>query len=610
MRICHSLLGDAIQVEDQELKWRKPLDIVRQRAKDRWGVAVDDVIVLASGGAVVGPTTGSEALGSDPDVFVFLHSALDSQVVPLEGYAALPASRAVAEEEVAVNAAVAAEASRLEDFSAAAGTDPAFGALRNNIVEAQRWLAEEVRPAVSMAAHFEERLNVQRCAVQTVLDNLAMHRATCSRSMSLFMHKYERVQERFDQNLGKVEASMAALRDVPLHPVLRASGRDTLADAIPHERILQFTHHLQAERTRLAQRLEKLQKQDAQAQALCEQVVTKVQHLLQDETVETCTGSVKRHHAQVTGDVLPALKVRLPQEGAEPAAVLEEEKRSAGVLEGLARICQDLRSEQAELSARWDRKTTNFVQRLREVACVQSQVRGVERQAALLEEEINVQHGYTQQLAHLQKMPRAYQKALSEVERRHKFKAMLQTQSERARSMLARMVEDENTRRRNFIHHHGCHLPVDLVQGLGGFVPSVTLDVPEFDAQLVDLGSGGSATSSGGGGEAAATGSARLHFSGGAGGSSAAQAGRGSHPPPPTKSSSGAVSTSTSGGGGGPGLGTGDATTVQELEARNEALEAHVRQLLSELAAQKEQPEEATLPPAQCSGTAMSSQST
>merc|ERR1740121_229143 len=132
---------------------------------------------------------------------------------------------------------------------------------------------------------------------------------------------------------------MACLGTVTLHPALRAAGRETLADTLPRERILQFTRNLQAERARLAQRLEKLKKQDAHAQTLCDQVVGKVQDFLKDGTVEACASAVKGRHTQAVHELLPALEVRVPSEGAEPSFVLEEEKRSAGVLASLTRIC-------------------------------------------------------------------------------------------------------------------------------------------------------------------------------------------------------------------------------------------------------------------------------
>mmetsp|Transcript_72236 Transcript_72236/g.200260 ORF Transcript_72236/g.200260 Transcript_72236/m.200260 type:complete len:214 (-) Transcript_72236:78-719(-) len=115
-------------------------------------------------------------------------------------------------------------------------------------------------------------------------------------------------------------------------------------------------------------------------------------------------------------------------------------------------------------------------------------VRGVERQAALLEEAINAQHSHAQQLNHLQKMPKAYQRALEEVDRRRQFRARYVAQMEQARAQLAKMMEDENGRRRSFFLRHGCHLPVDLVQGLHSLVPPVSLEVTDFDIELPDLG--------------------------------------------------------------------------------------------------------------------------
>merc|ERR1712194_170217 len=114
----------------------------------------------------------------------------------------------------------------------------------------------------------------------------------------------------------------------------------------------------------------------------------------------------------------------------------------------------------------------------------QSKVRGVERQAVLLEEEINVQRNYSQQLSHLQKMPKAYQKALGEVARRRQFRTRYAAQCEQTRSTLAKMMEEENGRRRAFVTRYGCHLPSNLFDSLGSLAPPATVDIPEFDATL------------------------------------------------------------------------------------------------------------------------------
>lgn len=491
MRICHGLLGEVVEIEDRELQWQKPIDIIRHHVRDRWQVDVDDLIILVGSGGVLGPTSGTEELGSARDVFIFLRSALDPQASSGDDatkaalYGAFAAEGVEDEAEGEEEATVAlADALRMV---APLADDPVFETFRCNIAEARRRLAE-VRPAMTLATRLEARLEVQRLAVQAVLDNLTSHRATCSRSLSLFLQKYERVQERLDQNLSKVEASMEALHAVPLHPAVKSAGRECLADAVPRDRILRFTTNLQAERGRLAQQLDRLRQQDSLVQNFCDQAATKVHQLLQDTAVDSCTEVIRQHHVRAMNELLPALNVRVPLGGTESALVLEEERRCAGVMEGLAQLCREMLGQLDDLRDCWQRRIASFLQRLREVSYTQSKVRGVERQAALLEEEINVQHKSSQQLDHLQKMPKAYQKALSEVGRRRAFRARYTAQSDQARSKLARMMEDENNERRGFVHRYGCHLPTDLVRGLGALVPPVSVEVPEFDAQLPDLG--------------------------------------------------------------------------------------------------------------------------
>jgi len=586
MRICHGLAGTALEVEDQELQYRKPIDIIRQHARERWEVDADDLIVLSDGGGTVGPGCEAEDLGPSRDVFLFRRSALDPQatVVPdlLESYpgaadAGQGEERLPGDEDPEMDLRMA---------------DPAYEAFRSNIAQARKLVAG-ARPMAAIAACAEARLKMQRLAARAVLDNLTSHRATCSRSMSLFLHKYEKVQDKFTHNLGKVEASMAALGDVTLHPAMRSEGRESLKDVVPCERILRFTSSLQAERARLSHRLGKLRQQDASAQTLCDQMTGTMQQMLQDDAIAKAAGDIRDEIARVEGQLLPELRNLVPSEGASPPEVLEEEKRSAGLLEGLHRVCAGIRDMLAELQACWTRQHAHFLQRLREVAYIQSKVRSVESQAALLEEEINVQHGYSQQLNHLQQMPKAYHRALGEVARRRQFRARYLAQAEQARNSLARMMDEENSRRRAFTSRYGCHLPADLVRGLGALAPPVTLEVPDFDNQLPEVnlaslnevvehqGTGGpyseldeSARPSAASGGATAESMARV------GGSSCSSSLR----------SPGGLGASACGGGlAGSSSGASmsgsrtTATRMDELESRNRDLEAKVDSLMQEL---------------------------
>jgi hypothetical protein len=485
MRICHGVAGHTIEVDETQLQWKKPIDLVEQYALERWDMSATDLIALSGGGGVVGPSLSTESLGSDRDVFIFLRSTLD----PREEVTAEPLalSDLTAEKNAEAMNAADTEDELLRLRANCSGADPAFEAFRSNIEEAHRWLLES-RPVNVLAAQATSRLQVQRQAAQAVLENLASHRTTCSRSMTLFLQKYGKVQERFDQNLANVEPSMNALQLVSLHPAMCAPGRAVLADLVPRDRIKQFATNLQVERKRLAQRVEKLQKQDAFVQNLCEQVKEHMLQFSQEDGVETIASKIRSEHGSAETELLPELRRIVPQEGAAPTRVLEEEKRSAGALEGLARVCGNIRTQRLpELQARWEQRQALFQQRLREVSYVQSKVRDVERQAALLEEEINVQRNYSQKLGHLKKLPKAYQKMLYEVARRRQFRDRYLAEREQARLRLARMAEEENSRRRAFLQRHGCHLPAELAQGLGCLVPPVTLEVAGFDTQLPDV---------------------------------------------------------------------------------------------------------------------------
>jgi len=484
MRVCHGVAGHIVEVDEAELQWKKPIDLVTQYALDRWDMAASDLIAISSGGGTVGPGLSADSLGEDRHVFVFLRSALDPRAeVTAETLSITAPHESGLNEDSAAVANSEDELLRLR----AQCTDPAFQVFRGNIEEAHRWLLKS-RPVNTLAGQAVARIEVQRLAAQAVVENLTSHRTTCTRSMALFLQKYSKVQEQFDQNLANVEPCMTTLASVSLHPAMRAPGRAVLADLVPRERIGHFTTNLQAERKRLAHRLEKLKKQDTLAQSLCEQVKDHMLQFSQELGVESIAEKIQGEHAHAELELLPQLRSLVPCEGAAPTSVLEEEKRSAGVLEGLAKVCRNISAQRLpELQARWDQRHAQFLQRLREVSYVQSKVRDVERQAALLEEEINVQRNYSQQLGHIKKMPRAYQKMLYEIARRRQFRDRYLAEQEQARLRLAKMAEEENCRRRVFLQRHGSHLPAELAHGLGSLVPAVTVEVAGFDAQLPDI---------------------------------------------------------------------------------------------------------------------------
>mmetsp|Transcript_43862 Transcript_43862/g.102460 ORF Transcript_43862/g.102460 Transcript_43862/m.102460 type:complete len:564 (-) Transcript_43862:145-1836(-) len=475
MRICHGLAGEAVEVENAE--YRKPLDLVRQYARERWNAASEELIVLTSGGGSVSDASSSEEV--EGDIFFFLQRWLESEVDVVAARLD-PADPTLAtfgggeEQDDMVG-------QRCEDV-----IDPAFEAFRSNIAEARARIAES-RPVAALALRCEERVAVQRSAVRAVLDNLTNHRSACSRSMSLLGQKASRVQKKLCDSLEKVEVSMKALEAVVLHPALQLLGRTTLADVMPRARIRRFTEGLEAERAQLIQRLEKLQRQDSQLQALCDQVVERVEQLIRDDAVGAEAKSIQEEQGCAQRKLLPELRSLVPSAGAAPSKVLEDEKRSALVLDRVVQGCANVRSSLDQLQSCWDRQHKTFVQRLREVAYVQSKVRYVERQAALLEEEVNAQSNNSQQLNRLQKMPRAYNSTLREVALRRQFRARYVAQGAKALSTLSRMAEAENNRRRAFLQRYSCYLPTDFVQGLGTLAPLATVEVPEFDSQLPEI---------------------------------------------------------------------------------------------------------------------------
>eukprot|EP00927_Polykrikos_kofoidii_P072023 TRINITY_DN6819_c0_g1_i1.p1 TRINITY_DN6819_c0_g1~~TRINITY_DN6819_c0_g1_i1.p1 ORF type:complete len:590 (+),score=112.12 TRINITY_DN6819_c0_g1_i1:107-1876(+) len=485
MRICNGLTGEALDLDDRELPWKKLLDLVKQQACERWSVPAEELIVLAGDGSLVGPDWRAEEFDkgqyscSSNDIFVFVRNALS-------GFAPDPVSDQLAfvEDEIEDH-----DSSHPEDellrLRAECG-DSAVEQFRSNIAEARRRVVE-LRPIASLVTREEARLQVQRLAGRAVLENLASHVATCTRSLTLFLQKHERVQERLDNCLAQVEPSMAALGATTLHHALRAPGQETLADVVPRERILRFTAKMQAERDRLGQRMEKLRHRHEHVQVLCDQVAERLRQLSDENGVDVAARAIAAGRSKAESELLPALCACVPREGADAHAVLADEQQSEAILKSLTETCLSVRNSQADLAVASERSRGALLQRLREVSYMQSKVREVERQAALLEEEINSQRGSTQQLNHIKRMPKAYQRMLFEIARRREFRTRYATKIEMTRTMLAKMMEDENAHRREFIQRYGCHLPAELIQGLGSFVPPTSVHVPEFDVALPEI---------------------------------------------------------------------------------------------------------------------------
>ncbi|CAJ1363690.1 unnamed protein product [Effrenium voratum] len=453
MRICHGLAGEVVQVDSE---YRKPLDLVRQHARERWSLQLEDLIVLTSNGNVLSAESREEESGGG----LLLHQAVPGNTgggYPRPPGPCRPQPCRLRRRRGELDDVVG---QRCEDV-----IDPVFEAFRSNIAEARARILES-RPVVALAQRCEERAQAQTRAARAVLENLNSHRTACGRSISLLVQKSNRVQAKLSDCLEKVEASMKALESVALHTALQSEGRQCLADVVPRDRILRFTESLEAEAAQLVQRLEKLQRQDSQLEGMCEQVAERVEQLIREDAVGAEAQQI--HEEQVCAQrELPKLRALVPSAGAAPAMVLEDEKRSALLRDRVTSACAKLLRAMEQLQSCWDRQHQMFVQRLREVAYVQSKVRYVERQAALLEEEVNAQSSKAQQLARLQKMPKAYYSALREVGLRRQFRERYVAQAEKARTTLSRMVEAENSRRRGFLQKHSCYLPVDLVQGLG-----------------------------------------------------------------------------------------------------------------------------------------------
>ena len=112
-------------------------------------------------------------------------------------------------------------------------------------------------------------------------------------------------------------------------------------------------------------------------------------------------------------------------------------------------------------------------------------VRKTEMAGVLLEEAFSRSRKSLGQLQHLEKMPLAYEKTLSEIPRRKVFKDKYLAKMAAYRTELAAMRKEENDRRLRYFNKYGVHLPSGLIPGLSDTATQVTIELLEdFDADL------------------------------------------------------------------------------------------------------------------------------
>jgi hypothetical protein len=115
-------------------------------------------------------------------------------------------------------------------------------------------------------------------------------------------------------------------------------------------------------------------------------------------------------------------------------------------------------------------------------------LRGLEVTGTLLEEGMQRVKKALVQLQHPAKLPLACEKVSLEISRRKQYREKLKQKADAIRKEFEQMQTEENEKRRRWFSKYGCHLPVNLVPGLGDFVPSMDIRIPIFDKDLPDIG--------------------------------------------------------------------------------------------------------------------------
>jgi len=146
-------------------------------------------------------------------------------------------------------------------------------------------------------------------------------------------------------------------------------------------------------------------------------------------------------------------------------------------IEQLCRLCAD--------------EHTAMMQRMQKqmylVSVLQSRIREQGQRLGAMRAALEQLVRGTNELKHVERMPSAYVAALTEVILRRAFKRKYVAELERVFDRLAKMIDNECTRRETFAKAHGGHLPPNLLLGLADRPAYCDIRMRQFDGLLPDI---------------------------------------------------------------------------------------------------------------------------
>ncbi|CEM11250.1 unnamed protein product [Vitrella brassicaformis CCMP3155] len=545
--VCDALYGEVLHLERIDVgKKGGPNEALKAKLADKWRVPVQDIILLPEGGGGGGADTDRDRWW-----FTFRRSSLDqkgtdvsasSSGAPQSSSASSAPSGLIDSGEgsgddpflrphrLTTSTHVELEADEEELFrSASAQTlDPALQSFHNAMHDA-RLVVEGTRSLSMAISDLHERVRRQKRACRAVIANLLHHKDTFLASVDAFSKKSTGVHARHQSVLEGLDAAIGRLREVELHPAMRLQGRHTLADVVPEQRIRQFAASCGADHDRIRRRIEQLRKVAIETGQHTDGELEKMNDFCADETVEKNMHELNELLRQQKATFKSLLQTLPPQPTIEasttismvgvgdaqrpqehpdvvrsfsPEAAAELLAKEKQQHEYLGRV-QDLHEKVKELYSRccvrWSSRCAAFLEHLREVSSLQSRIHQLSSQGVVFEETLNKQKADFSHLSHIDRMPSAYQAALTEIARRRTFKAKYVARAMSACDVLTRMREEEEERRRTFMKRHGVHLPAEFIPGLEALPATISVDIPDFDEGLPQIDLSGPLSASGGG---------------------------------------------------------------------------------------------------------------
>jgi len=346
---------------------------------------------------------------------------------------------------------------------------------------------------------------VQALAIDSARENVDVHYAYISKLYTEFMARFEQLYQAHSGLLQSFEQDLSLLASIPLHPHIEASGLRTLSDLLPEAKLRSWAGqcaegHKQycgkvEELTGVFQALQRdvealfmtlpsvdlqaLGRQIDEGQAWVEELGTLSQSLRKD--LDTVQKLVADTMAQLSAGGLTASRVQPldaiaaldPMNEMHATLMPRAQELGAGVsrLVGYCLECKNAMCRSVHTQ-------------LKSISLVQSKIRDMRNKLAAFDEVFQAQQNAFGELRLARQIPAAYQACLAESIRRQSFASVFSQQVTTIAEKVAATLDQEASKRREFIQRYSSLLPGKLfdVMGLNAMPPVCEINLNQDQA--------------------------------------------------------------------------------------------------------------------------------